>query len=183
MMHTVANTPKARQTPGTHRRSRPVGLTAAIELTRRGIDCNRRSGAGAACSTQKPLVYNHVRSKIFEAMGVLRILDAAIRMHLLGWLRLFSLLGPGHHPAAVRRNDTGPTDIKRFERTAEAAVAAADGEVNVYLMALSRRRYCRSSATPRPIAQQRARPTSEPPSSSGPTGTSVSADNDAALTA
>ena len=37
-----------------------------------------------------------------------------------GSLRLFSLLGPGHSLLLYAGNDTGPTDVERFERTAEA---------------------------------------------------------------
>ena len=85
-------------------------------------------------------MYNHVRSRSSKPWACCRVSwtrqsGCAARSSTTGSLRLFSLLGPGHTLLLYAGNDTGPTDVERFERTAEAAVAAADGEVNVYLIA------------------------------------------------
>jgi pentachlorophenol monooxygenase len=52
-----------------------------------------------------------------------------------GPLRLFSLFGPSHTVLLYAGADTGPADVESFEVAGEAAVAAARGDVNVYLIA------------------------------------------------
>jgi pentachlorophenol monooxygenase len=54
-----------------------------------------------------------------------------------GALRLFSLLGPSHTVLLYAAEDAGPADVERFEAAGEAAVAAARGDANVYLIAAS----------------------------------------------
>ncbi len=52
-----------------------------------------------------------------------------------GSLRLFSLFGPSHTVLLYAGDDTGPADVERFEAAGEAAVAAAKGDANVYVIA------------------------------------------------
>jgi 2-polyprenyl-6-methoxyphenol hydroxylase-like FAD-dependent oxidoreductase len=54
-----------------------------------------------------------------------------------GALRLFSLFGPSHTVLLYAAEDAGPADVERFEAAGEAAVAAASGDANVYLIAAS----------------------------------------------
>jgi pentachlorophenol monooxygenase len=63
-----------------------------------------------------------------DATGLTR--DAVTRP-----LRLFSLFGPSHTVLLYAADDTGPADVERFEAAGEAAVAAATGDANVYLIA------------------------------------------------
>jgi pentachlorophenol monooxygenase len=51
-----------------------------------------------------------------------------------GPLRLFSLLGRREHTTLLYAPD-GPLDVAAFERAAEAAVSAAHGRMDVYLIA------------------------------------------------
>ena len=60
----------------------PIGLTAAIELTRRGIDCRIVDPLPEPPQYAKAVGVQPRTLEVFEAMGVLpRILDAAIQMH------------------------------------------------------------------------------------------------------
>ena len=53
---------------------------------------------------------------------------------MTGPLRLFSLLGRREHTTLLYAPD-GPVDVATFERAAEAAVSAAHGRMDVYLIA------------------------------------------------
>jgi 2-polyprenyl-6-methoxyphenol hydroxylase-like FAD-dependent oxidoreductase len=60
----------------------PIGLSAAIELTRRGVDCRIVDPLTQAPQYAKAVGVQPRMLEVFEAMGVLdRILDAAIQMH------------------------------------------------------------------------------------------------------
>ena len=60
----------------------PIGLTAAIELTRRGVDCRIVDPLIEAPQYPKAVGVQPRTLEVFESMGVLgRILDAAIQMH------------------------------------------------------------------------------------------------------
>ncbi|MGV0645960.1 FAD-dependent monooxygenase [Mycolicibacterium sp. XJ2546] len=60
----------------------PVGLTAAIELTRRGVDCRIVDPLSESPQYAKAVGVQPRTLEVFESMGVLdRILDAAIPMH------------------------------------------------------------------------------------------------------
>ena len=52
-----------------------------------------------------------------------------------GPLRLFALFGPWHTVLLYADDTAGSADVERFEAAGEAAVAAAKGEANVYLIA------------------------------------------------
>ena len=118
---------------------RPVGeevVGRTVRSARQGIGADstdvdyivRREAQLLIDYAGSPIVSPGAGGRAPDATGLTR--DA-----VTGSLRLFSLLGPGHTLLLYAGNDTGPTDVERFERTAEAAVAAADGEVNVYLIA------------------------------------------------
>ena len=53
---------------------------------------------------------------------------------MTGPLRLFSLFGPWHTVLLYAREER-PFDVARYERAADAAVSAAHGLMNVYLIA------------------------------------------------
>ena len=60
----------------------PIGLTAAIELTRRGVDCRIVDPLLEPPQYAKAVGVQPRTLEVFEGMGVLRrILDAAIEMH------------------------------------------------------------------------------------------------------
>ena len=60
----------------------PIRLTAAIELTRRGIDCRIVDPLPESPQYAKAVGVQPRTLEVFEAMGVLpRIMDAAILMH------------------------------------------------------------------------------------------------------
>jgi pentachlorophenol monooxygenase len=60
----------------------PIGLTAAIELRRRGIDCHIVDPLLEPRQYAKAVGVQPRTLEVFESMGVLtRILDAAIQMH------------------------------------------------------------------------------------------------------
>lgn len=60
----------------------PVGLTAAIELTRRGVDCRVVDPLAEPPQYAKAVGVQPRTLEVFESMGVVtRILDAAIQMH------------------------------------------------------------------------------------------------------
>ena len=60
----------------------PIGLTAAIELTRRGIDCRIVDPLPEPPQYAKAVGVQPRTLEVFQAMGVLpRILDAAIQLH------------------------------------------------------------------------------------------------------
>jgi 2-polyprenyl-6-methoxyphenol hydroxylase-like FAD-dependent oxidoreductase len=60
----------------------PIGLTAAIELTRRGVDCRVVDPLSEPPQYAKAVGVQPRTLEVFESMGLLgRVLDAAIEMH------------------------------------------------------------------------------------------------------
>ena len=60
----------------------PIGLTAAIELTRRGVDCRVVDPILEPPQYAKAVGVQPRTLEVFESMGLLeRILDAAVEMH------------------------------------------------------------------------------------------------------
>jgi 2-polyprenyl-6-methoxyphenol hydroxylase-like FAD-dependent oxidoreductase len=60
----------------------PIGLSAAIEPTRRGVDCRIVDPLRQPPQYAKAVGVQPRTLEVFEAMGVLRrILDAAVQMH------------------------------------------------------------------------------------------------------
>jgi pentachlorophenol monooxygenase len=74
-----------------------------------------------------PIVTGAAGARAPDATGLTR--DAAT-----GQLRLFELLGRREHTTLLYAPD-GPVDVATFERAADAAVRAADGRMDVYLIA------------------------------------------------
>ncbi len=88
------------------------------------------SAAKPSCSsttTGSPIVAEGAGGRAPDATGLTR--DA-----VTGPLRLFSLLGRREHTTLLYAPD-GPVDVATYERAAEAAVSAAHGRMDVYLIA------------------------------------------------
>lgn len=96
----------------------PVRLTVAIELARRRVGFRIVDPSPTRRSTRKPLVYSRVRSRSSRAWGC------------------GSLLGRRDHALLLYAGEGATADdVAAFERVAEAAVAAAHGHIDVYLIA------------------------------------------------
>lgn len=74
--------PNASQTQVLIAGAGPIGLTAAIELTRRGIDCRFVDPLSGPSQYAKAVGVQPRMLEVFESIGALqRILSAAIQMH------------------------------------------------------------------------------------------------------
>ena len=107
----------------------PVRASAPIRPTPTTSSAARLSCSSTTRGQPDRRPHGAGRTRAPDATGLTR--DA-----VAGSLRLFSLLGPAaHRPAVCAATDAGPADVERFERAADAAVAAAHGLLNVYLIA------------------------------------------------
>jgi pentachlorophenol monooxygenase len=117
---------------------RPVGeevVGRTVRSAREGIGADstdadyvmRREAQLLIDYAGSPIVADGAGARAPDAMGLTR--DA-----VTGPLRLFELLGRREHATLLYAPD-GPVDIAMFERAAEAAVTAANGRMDVYLIA------------------------------------------------
>jgi hypothetical protein len=89
----------------------------------------RREGQLLIDYGDSPIVGSGAGGRAPDATGLTR--DA-----VTGPLRLFSLLGRREHTALLYAGETaGPAAVEILERTADAAVTAAHGRMDVYLIA------------------------------------------------
>ncbi|HVQ48884.1 MAG TPA: FAD-dependent monooxygenase [Mycobacterium sp.] len=117
---------------------RPVGeevVGRTVRSAREGIGADstdvdyvmRREAQLLIEYTGSPIVAGAAGGRAPDATGLTR--DA-----VTGPLRLFSLLGGREHTTLLYAPD-GPVDVATYERAAEAAVIAANGRMEVYLIA------------------------------------------------
>jgi 2-polyprenyl-6-methoxyphenol hydroxylase-like FAD-dependent oxidoreductase len=118
---------------------RPVGeevVGRTVRSAREGIGADS-TDASYVIRREAQLLIDYAGSPIVAAGAGTRAPDATglTRDAVSGPLRLFSLFGPEHTTLLYAAAASGPTDIERFERAAEAAVTAALGQMSVYLVA------------------------------------------------
>jgi len=117
---------------------RPVGeqvVGRTVRSAREGIGADstdvdyvmRREAQLLIDYTASPIVAGAAGGRAPDATGLTR--DA-----VTGPLRLFTLLGRREHTTLLYAPD-GPVDIAAYERAADAAVSAAHGRMDVYLVA------------------------------------------------
>jgi FAD binding domain len=119
---------------------RPVGeevVGRTVRSARDGIGADstdvgfvvRREGQLLIDYADSPIVAPGAGGRAPDATGLTR--DAVI-----GPLRLFSLFGAREHTTLLYADESaGPADVETFERAADAAVTAAHGHMDVYLIA------------------------------------------------
>jgi 2-polyprenyl-6-methoxyphenol hydroxylase-like FAD-dependent oxidoreductase len=119
---------------------RPIGeevVGRTVRAAREGIGADstdvgfviRREGQLLIDYADSPIVATGAGGRAPDATGLTR--DA-----VTGPLRLFSLLGRREHTMLLYADQSaGPADIELFERAADAAVTAARGHMDVYLIA------------------------------------------------
>ncbi|HET6731895.1 FAD-dependent monooxygenase [Mycobacterium sp.] len=118
---------------------RPVGeevVGRTVRSAREGIGADS-ADADYVIRREAQLLINYADSPIVTGAGG-RAPDATglTRDAVAGPLRLFSLLGGREHTALLYAGDSsGPADVELFEKAADAAVTAAHGHLNVYVIA------------------------------------------------
>ncbi|HJT94589.1 MAG TPA: FAD-dependent monooxygenase [Mycobacterium sp.] len=118
---------------------RPVGeevVGRTVRSAREGIGADS-TDADYVIRREAQLLINYADSPIVTGAGG-RAPDATglSRDAVSGPLRLFSLLGAREHTVLLYAGDrTGPADVEIFEKAADAAVTAAHGHLDVYVIA------------------------------------------------
>jgi 2-polyprenyl-6-methoxyphenol hydroxylase-like FAD-dependent oxidoreductase len=117
---------------------RPVGedvVGRTVRAAREGIGADS-SDPTYVIRREAQLLINYADSPIIGPGGGGRAPDATglTRDAVTGAFRLFSLFGGREHTTLLYAAE-GPTDVEMFESTADAAVTAAHGYMNVYLIA------------------------------------------------
>ncbi|BBX02351.1 pentachlorophenol monooxygenase [Mycolicibacterium moriokaense] len=118
---------------------RPVGeevVGRTVRSAREGIGSDSND-IDFIIRREAQLLIDYFDSPIVAANAGRRAPDATglTRDAVTGSLRLFTLFGPSHTVLLYAAEDTGPADVETFEAAAETAVAAAKGDVTVYLIA------------------------------------------------
>jgi 2-polyprenyl-6-methoxyphenol hydroxylase-like FAD-dependent oxidoreductase len=117
---------------------RPVGeevVGRTVRAAREGIGADSND-PDFVIRREAQLLINYAGSPIVTGAGG-RARDATglARDAVTGPLRLFSLLGQREHTTLLYAGESaGPADVDRFERAALAAVRAAHGQMDVYLI-------------------------------------------------
>jgi 2-polyprenyl-6-methoxyphenol hydroxylase-like FAD-dependent oxidoreductase len=117
---------------------RPVGeevVGRTVRSAREGIGADS-TDIGYVIRREAQLLVNYAGSPIVAAGAGGRAPDATglTRDAVTGPMRLFSLLGRREHTTLLYAPD-GPVDVAAYERAAAAAVDAAHGRMDVYLIA------------------------------------------------
>jgi len=119
---------------------RPVGeevVGRTVRAAREGIGADS-TDPDHVIRREAQLLISYAGSPIVAAGAGGRAADATglTRDAVTGPLRLFSLLGRREHTTLLYAGQSaGPADVEKFERAAVAAVRAAHGQMDVYLIA------------------------------------------------
>ncbi|HEX2283212.1 MAG TPA: FAD-dependent monooxygenase [Mycobacterium sp.] len=118
---------------------RPVGeevVGRTVRSARQGIGSDS-ADPDFVVRREAQLLIDYSDSPIVAAGAGTRAPDATglTRDAVTGPVRLFSLFGREHTTLLYAGSDAGPSEVERFERAANAAVSAAHGRMDVYLIA------------------------------------------------
>jgi 2-polyprenyl-6-methoxyphenol hydroxylase-like FAD-dependent oxidoreductase len=121
---------------------RPIGeevVGRTVRAARAGIGADS-TDPGSVIRREAQLLIDYANSPIVAEGAGGRAPDATglTRDAVTGPVRLFSLLGRREHTMVVYAGEgAGPTGVAMFERAADAAVTAAHGRMDVYLIVAS----------------------------------------------